>query len=156
MSGISVVIMMLAILYSVILRHVFDHAVIGATELSIILLGIFMFLGIAYDEAEGAHVRVEAAVQALPPRLRILFTGVITPVFVLMLCGILVWQGVELANNAVVTHQLSHTTWRYPAVAGIVWVPLGFLFAGIFALRTLTHVARAQSSHSMPSERLDS
>jgi TRAP-type C4-dicarboxylate transport system permease small subunit len=69
LSGWLVPLMMMLVVTDVFMRYVMRQPLMIADEFSAYLLVALSFLGFAYTWREGGHVRVEAVVKYLPPRL---------------------------------------------------------------------------------------
>lgn len=130
-SAATVAVMATILVYAVAMRYVFDTAALQATEIARVGLAVFMFMGIAYDEAERVHVRVDVLLRVLPVRFRSLLVDFVSPVLVALYCAVIVVHGAEMTWEAAAARQMSYTAWQYPEAVGIVWVPIGFLMVGL-------------------------
>jgi TRAP-type C4-dicarboxylate transport system permease small subunit len=70
LSGWLVPLMMMLVVVDVFMRYVMQQPLMVADELSAYMLVTLSFLGFAYTWRQGGHVRVEVAVNYLPPRLK--------------------------------------------------------------------------------------
>jgi TRAP-type C4-dicarboxylate transport system permease small subunit len=69
LSAWLVPIMMMLVVVDVFMRYVMQRPLMVADEFSAYMLVALSFLGFAYTWRQGGHVRVEAVVKFLPPRL---------------------------------------------------------------------------------------
>ena len=70
LSGWLVPLMMMLVVVDVFMRYVMQRPLMIADEFSAYMLVALSFLGFAYTWRQGGHVRVEVAVNYLPPRLK--------------------------------------------------------------------------------------
>ncbi len=88
---ISVIILILvgAITYDVIMRYVFSAPTIWSFDVSYMLGGTFMLMGLSYAHRFRSHVRVDIIVKTFPPKVRLLLELLFTVVFFFPLMAVL-------------------------------------------------------------------
>lgn len=68
-AGLSIFIMALLVGYEVVLRYIFHRAPMIADEFSAYLLILCVFFGLGYTLKRGGHIRADAVVKKLPPKM---------------------------------------------------------------------------------------
>jgi TRAP-type C4-dicarboxylate transport system permease small subunit len=91
-----VLVMMLLTTSDVITRYFLAWPVPGTVELNELMLGVFAFLGIAYTQQVGGHVRVTIFVSWLPPQAGLVL-DIIATFLSLIVASLLAWQGWAMA-----------------------------------------------------------
>ena len=134
--------LVIAMVYEVLSRYLFDAPTQWAFEISYMLMGTVFLLGISYALAVDAHVRVDFIHQRAPRRL----TAAWDLICYVILTGLFVWMTWALFNNALKVMDTGETTglsaWNPP-----VWwlkfvVPLSFALLFAQALVEAFNAAR--------------
>ncbi len=114
--------MVLLTLTIVVLRYLFDIGTIATQEVVVYMHGASFMLGLAYALKQGAHVRVDVLANRMSSRLRIWIDLFGHLLFLLPLCGCIIWFSWDYVAAA----------WRVregsPEVGGL---------PGIYLLKTL-------------------
>ena len=79
---------------------------VGSDELAAIFGVLMVFMGIAYIHRKEKHVKVEVLTNLLNPRNRAIYQG-FSYVAMIIICGVLIWQGFRLAIFAYVNQSAS-------------------------------------------------
>ena len=128
--------LVIAMVYEVLSRYLFDAPTQWAFEVSYMLMGCVFLLGVSYALAVDAHVRVDFIHQRAPKRLTAAWDGVCYVV----LTGLFVWLTWALAGNAIKVMETGETTglsaWNPP-----VW-PYRLVYVAGFGLLALQSFAR--------------
>lgn len=124
-SGVSLVLITLAIPYGVFMRYVMQSAASWPEPFSVVLMVLFSFVGGAAVYRAGAHIAVRALIDNLGPRSQRVMKWVIDACLIFF-CVFMVWKGGELVKTTM--HQ---SIPEFPALAvGVVYMPIpicGFL-----------------------------
>jgi TRAP-type mannitol/chloroaromatic compound transport system permease small subunit len=118
--------MVLLTLAIVILRYLFDIGTVATQEVVVYMHGASFMLGLAYALKQGAHVRVDVLANRMSPRLRIWVDLCGHLLFLLPLCGCIIWFSWDYVAAAWRVHEGS------PEVGGL---------PGIYLLKTLLPLA---------------
>ena len=90
--GLSLVfILMIVVSLNIITRYLFRMPIAGAVESGGLILVAIIFLPLAYAQSHGGHIRVDALITLLGPRLRNAMEAFVHTVG-LVICIILLWQ----------------------------------------------------------------
>jgi TRAP-type C4-dicarboxylate transport system permease small subunit len=118
-SGVSLVLITLAIPYGVFMRYVMNSASSWPEPFSVLLMVVFSFVGGAAVYRAGAHIAVVALLDKLNPPTRRVFNWVIDACLIFF-CVFMVWKGEELVR----------ATWyqsiaEFPGLSvGLVYMPI--------------------------------
>ena len=77
-------------------RYLFNRPVSGTYEIFGVLLPSIVLLGLAYAQAERAHVRITMVLELLSPRLQRVF-NIITTIIAMAMTVIIGWFGFDLS-----------------------------------------------------------
>lgn len=133
--------MLLMICYDVLMRYAFNAPTDWANEMSGYALAGIVFLGLAYAQVEGAHVRVDLVVSRLSPGLRHLLERA-TAWIGLWFVVIFLWQAVVLAVSS-----YGYGTRSYGLLNTPVWMPQTIMSLGV-GLLVLVLVAQIAASET--------
>jgi TRAP-type C4-dicarboxylate transport system permease small subunit len=112
-SAVCVLIMMVLVIADIFGRYLFNSPVPMTYEVGSFLMVFIVFLGLAYTQRTGAHIRVEFFTLHLPPRVRCIL-DMVASVLGLLLYLIIVYQ----------SFIWSYTSWQVgDYVAGLVNIP---------------------------------
>ena len=134
-SGIALLLMGLLGVADIIGIHVFAHPVPGMLEITSALMVASIFLGLAWTEVKGRHVRVEVLLTLLPPRIRRLldaFGSLCLAVFFLFV----VWFGALSFWRSVEKNEYAQGLIQVPLWPPRLLLVLGSLLLAIQALRS--------------------
>lgn len=112
------------IMWEIILRVVFNRPTVWAHELSIMIFGTLSMLAGSYAHKYRGHVNMDLFYARLSPQKKAIWDAITFPFFAIF-CVILIWKGWGMAWRAIVTWELSQSTW-----APILWpikitIPIG-------------------------------
>lgn len=128
--------LVVAMVYEVTSRYLFDAPTQWAFEISYMLMGTVFLTGLSYAMAVDAHVRVDFIHQRAPRRLT---AGWDLICYVILTC-LFVWLTWALVNNAIKVMNTGETTglsaWNPP-----VW-PYRLVYAAGFGMLSLQSFAR--------------
>lgn len=96
--------LMLLTVTDVFLRYFFNSPIMGATEISRLMMVIIVFPALGWAAIDRAHVRVDLVVSRIPPRVQAIVSS-ITFLFALVTYSIITWQ--SFLEAAVVNRQTS-------------------------------------------------
>lgn len=123
------------VIWGVVLTYVFKSSDIFSVEMSEYLLVFICFASIAYILREGRHVRVEAFVELLSPRAR-LMVELVASIMALGFCAIVVWKA---AVVALLNYQRG---FRSASLVSLpLWIPYLIITIGFFIL-TLQYIVQ--------------
>lgn len=132
---IMMVIMVIVIFSQVIMRYVFNNSLSWSEELGRYIFIWLSWLGISIGAKYGQHIRIEMLVTRLPFKAMHIL-NIITELFVLAVCFVLVYFGIYLCNQLLLISAKSaplgiSQVWGYAAV------PVG---CGIMIMRNLQSI----------------
>jgi TRAP-type C4-dicarboxylate transport system permease small subunit len=114
--------LMLLTVADVFLRYFFSAPIIGATEISRLMMIIIVFPALGWAAIDRVHVRVDLIVSRIPPRVQGIF-GSITFLFALVTFGIITWQSfleATVVNRQTSLIHLSFTPFYWVMSVGFV------------------------------------
>lgn len=129
-TGFMVVLMLLTVV-DVFLRYFFNAPIIGATEISRLLMIIIVFPALGWAAIDRVHIRVDLVVSRIPPRMQAIF-GSITFLFALVTYCIITWQ--SFLEAAVVNRQTSLLHLSFTPFYWVMSVGLAIFCLAIAAL----------------------
>lgn len=106
-----ILLMIILICLETVLRYVFNSPTIWSGELTTMVFGAYIILGGAYTLLVGGHVNMDIIHSRLSPRAKAVI-DIVTFVFFVFFCVVLIWKGWERAMSALSTGELSVTEWR--------------------------------------------
>jgi TRAP-type C4-dicarboxylate transport system permease small subunit len=98
MAGIALVFITMFITTADVIGRYFRMPLPGAMELSELALGVMVFLGWAYTQAEKGHIAIDIVFKRLPQRVRNIL-DVLIPLFGLTLMVLIGWQAVRFGAD---------------------------------------------------------
>lgn len=126
----------LIVFYDVAARYLFNSPTIWATEISIYLLQLLVFLPMGLLTSQNAHIRSTLLVDRLRPRPRgILYR--ISLVLIALLAACIAWLGWKLTAHSWQQSQVSATLLAVPLWLPHALIPLGGLLLLISAIGAL-------------------
>jgi TRAP-type mannitol/chloroaromatic compound transport system permease small subunit len=115
---------MIIIAIEVVARYFFNHPTRWAWSVATHLFGVLSLFGGAYALLHGRHIRVEILYERFGSRLKLL-SHILTAVCFLLFIGVLVWQGIEMAEMSIKSREV---------IRGIIHFP-------VYPLKTLLPIA---------------
>lgn len=133
----TILIAALQVCYELSMRYFFNSPSVWGLELTTYLCAVSYVMSGAYAECKNAHIRVDIFYNRWTTRTRAIFDLFLTDVLLLLVCGVLVWQGWLWFWKACCMGLTSGTIWDPP-----IWpMRLVLLLGTLFLL--LSGVARA-------------
>jgi TRAP-type mannitol/chloroaromatic compound transport system permease small subunit len=126
----AIALLVIAMLYEVLARYVFDAPTLWAFDISYMLNGSIFILGAAYALKQDAHVRIDFLSQKLPLRVQQIQNGILYILIMAPIFGMFTYISGSKTLKAFLTGELeSVSPW-----APVVW-PFYFVIAlGLFSL----------------------
>jgi TRAP-type C4-dicarboxylate transport system permease small subunit len=138
--GVCAAVLTLALMFlttaDVVLRYLLGKPIKGAYEISEVLFLAAVFLGMAYTQQHGEHVRVEFFIKRLSPATAILLE-IIMLCLAFLIYSLLTWKGFDAFVYAVKTGEYRWGLIRIPLWPARFTVSLG---AGMLSLRILGEI----------------
>jgi len=137
--GISWIILVLvgAITYDVVMRYVFSAPTIWSFDLSYMLGGTFMLMGLSYAHRYKSHVRVDIIVKQFSPKVRLMLEVLFTAVFFLPLMAVLLQVSFLRMVDAWKIGEISRLGMWHPSM-----VPFRIMMFVAFVLLALEGIAQ--------------
>lgn len=137
----------------VIARYVFNYSFVWAVELTGVLFGGLIFIGMAYGVRVGAHIGIDAFVKLLRPRAARVVTMVAT-----LLC--LLYAGIVLVGGLTYVQKIFAVGIEMQDLPIAQWVPravlpLGFALLALRFGQLLWRLARGEDVHLLGDEAQD-
>jgi len=121
-------------LYDVTMRYLFT---MPSQWIYITLqMAMVMLTAVAAGYAFLTFVKVDVLYSHFSPRGKA-FADIFTFVFVLMVCVILIWKGIEHAQTSIATRQMTSTALRLPLYPVKTLIPLGGVLLLLMAVKKL-------------------
>jgi TRAP-type mannitol/chloroaromatic compound transport system permease small subunit len=150
--AVGILLMTTIVSYEVVMRYGFQAPTIWATELITFVFAGYVFLGAGYTLLHRDHVGMDVLYSRLPARAQAAL-DVLTSVFVLLYCWVLMATGWDTAWQALTTGRTTGTDWNPPLFPAAVLLPIG---AGLLLLQALAKLVRdltlALTSRDLPHE----
>ena len=138
LSGVLVLLMAFTASYGVIRRYLFKSPEPYSYELSTIFLLWTFVLALAYLEKLDGHLRVDFFVVLLPRKIRLFLLNVIGPLFGLIFCSVLTWEGWRTAMYSLEIGEKSMSVWAIPLFPVKIVIPAGYgLLCIVLALKII-------------------
>ncbi len=118
-------------------RYLFNHPILGALEISQIMMAGIVLLGWAYTYRAGMHVKVDLFITRYPPRVRTV-VDILTTILSLALFIIIAQQSLNSAIENMHAGKFLPTL-KYPAYPYYFFVPLG---AALLCIELIIHFLR--------------
>ena len=106
MAGTALVFITMFITTADVIGRYFRMPLPGAMEISELALGVMVFLGWAYTQAEKGHIAIDILFKRLPQKVQNIL-DIIIPLFGLTLMGLIGWRAVGFAMDC--KSSLEHT-----------------------------------------------
>lgn len=101
------------LLADVILRYLVGRPAIWTAELATLIFGVYAIIGGGYLLAERGHVNVDILYGNLSRKRRALLDILTWPLFLLFVV-VLLWQGWDIAREAIADMERSNSMWKAP------------------------------------------
>ena len=131
--GFLIVAMMIVIVYDICMRYFFTKPTSWGMELSTLLQVGVVFLGGGYCLLHGGHVKVDIVYGRFSPRRKAII-DLVTYLFLLALCVVLVWYGGRTAWDSLIGHKVSTSAWAPPLWPSQILIPIGGILIGFQGL----------------------
>lgn len=140
LSAWLIVPLMLAVVYEVICRHIFNNPTSWSYDTAWMLFAAQFLIGGAYTLSKKAHIRIDIVYNVLSERGKSIFDLLIY-VFVFTIPALLfTWAGIKFASEAWISgEKLSTTNWFFPAGPPKTLIPLGFF---LLAFQSIAEIVR--------------
>lgn len=139
LSGVMILLMALTAFYGVIRRYIFNSPEPYSYELSTMFLLWTFVLALAYLEKLDVHLRVDFFVVLLPKKCRLFMLNVIGPLFGLLFCSVLTWEGWRVAMYSLEIGEKSMSIWAVPLFPVKIVIPVGY---GLLCIVLLLKIIR--------------
>lgn len=126
LSGVMVLVMAFTATYGVIRRYIFKSPEPYSYELSTMFLLWTFVLALAYLEKLDGHLRVDFFVVLLPRKIRLFLLNVMGPLFGLIFCSVLTWEGLRAAMYSFEIGEKSMSVWAVPLSPIKIIIPIGY------------------------------
>jgi TRAP-type C4-dicarboxylate transport system permease small subunit len=140
MLGTALVFITMFITTSDVIGRYFRMPLPGAMEISELALGVMVFLGWAYTQAEKGHIAIDILFKRLPQKVQNIL-DIIIPLFGLTLMGLIGWRAVGFAMDCKSSHEstvdLGIPVWPFKLIIfiGAVTLCIQLIFDVIEALQ---------------------
>lgn len=124
--SLAVLVIFAFLLADVVLRYLAGAPAIWTAELATLIFGAYAILGGGYLLAERGHVNVDILYGRLPRRRKSLVDIATFPLFLLFV-GVLMWQGWEVAIEAIEDMERSNSVWKAPLWPTKALIPVAAL-----------------------------
>lgn len=145
--------MMIFIAVGVIGRYVFNAPITGDVEIVEFAMVLLIMFGIAYTQAEDAHLSVNLVVDRLPQKAQLIF-DIINYLMVVAILGLISWQSLDQAVYSFQTMDTSDIL-GIPLFYFRFMVPLGFLaFTLEVIIKLLRTIIRISGGTEPPEKKM--
>ncbi|MDF1729340.1 MAG: TRAP transporter small permease subunit [Sulfitobacter sp.] len=111
--SLAVLVIFALLLADVAMRYLVGSPTIWTAELATLIFGAYAIIGGGYLLAERGHVNVDILYGRLRRRQRSLLDVLTWPLFLLFV-GVLLWQGWDIAAEAIDDMERSNSVWKAP------------------------------------------
>jgi len=135
-ASLCVLIIFVFLLADVVMRYLVGAPAIWTSELATLIFGGYAIIGGGYLLAERAHVNVDIFYGSFSAKRKALVDVVTWPLFFLFV-AVLLWQGYDIAHEAIVDNERSNSLWKpyiWPTKALIPVAATLLLLQGIIRL----------------------
>ena len=108
-----VLIIFALLLADVVMRYLIGQPAIWTAELATLIFGVYAIIGGGYLLTERGHVNVDIIYGQFSPKRKALVDIVTWPLF-LIFVGVLLWQGYDIASEAIADMERSNSVWKAP------------------------------------------
>ncbi|WP_158966690.1 TRAP transporter small permease subunit [Chachezhania sediminis] len=124
------------LLADVIMRYLVGRPTIWTAELATLIFGVYAIIGGGYLMAERGHVSVDILYGSFSTRRKAMVDIFTFPLFLLFV-GVLLWQGYDIAIEAIEDMERSNSTWKAPLWPTKSLIPVA---AGLLLLQGLVRL----------------
>jgi len=129
--------LVLALVYEVVARYVFDSPTLWAHEIGIYLYAFNGMIAGAWVLLHEGHVKMDAVYGRLPPKTKATLDLITAPLF-FYFCALVLWQGWEMAYRSVIGLEHTPSAWSPPWYPFRIILPVAaflLLLAGLSKFR---------------------
>ena len=108
-----VLIIFALLLADVVMRYLVGQPAIWTAELATLIFGAYAIIGGGYLLTERGHVNVDIIYGQFSPKRKALVDIITWPLF-LIFVGVLLWQGYDIASEAIADMERSNSVWKAP------------------------------------------
>ncbi|MCA0872279.1 TRAP transporter small permease subunit [Seohaeicola saemankumensis] len=112
-ASLAVLAIFTLLLADVVMRYLVGQPAIWTAELATLIFGVYAIIGGGYLLAERGHVNVDILYGSFSPKRKALVDIVTWPLFLLFV-GVLLWQGWDIASEAIADGERSNSVWKAP------------------------------------------
>lgn len=105
--------LVLVLVFEVVMRYVFNRPTIFAHEAGIYLYAFNGMIAGAWVLLHEGHVKMDAVYGRLPPKTRAILDLITAPLF-FYFCGLVLWQGWEMAYRSIIGLEHTASAWSPP------------------------------------------
>lgn len=109
----AVLIIFALLLADVVMRYMVGQPAIWTAELAVLIFGVYAIIGGGFLLAERGHVSVDILYGSFSRKRKALIDIVTWPLFLLFV-GVLLWQGYDIASEAIGDWERSNSVWKAP------------------------------------------
>ncbi|MEH6647876.1 TRAP transporter small permease subunit [Sulfitobacter sp.] len=111
--SLAVLVIFALLLADVVMRYLVGTPTIWTAELATLIFGGYAVIGGGYLLAERGHVNVDIFYGSMSSKRRSLLDILTWPLFLLFV-GVLLWQGWDIASDALADFERSNSVWKAP------------------------------------------
>ena len=121
-------------LYDVIMRYLFNMP--SQWIWMTLKMGVVMLAALAggYALQKGAFIKLDLVYARFSPRSKAI-ADILTFVFILLSCVVLIWKGIEAAQGSIAIRQMTHSVPRLPVYWLKALIPLGAFLVLLVAVK---------------------
>ncbi|WP_439148589.1 TRAP transporter small permease subunit [Sulfitobacter sp.] len=108
-----VLIIFALLLADVVMRYLIGQPAIWTAELATLIFGVYAIMGGGFLLAERGHVNVDIIYGRFSPKRKALIDIATWPLFAIFV-GVLLWQGYDIASEAIADLERSNSVWKAP------------------------------------------
>ncbi|MEZ2741664.1 TRAP transporter small permease [Paenalcaligenes hominis] len=135
-AELALVFLLLLTVYSSVSRYFFRSPSMYATEISLYLVIVSVWLASGFIHEENRHVSVEVLSNHFGNGMRI-FSKWVANISIILFCLILVWAGYMVAETAFIRNYKSTSVLRFPLWITYSLIPIGGVLLGLTAIKSL-------------------
>ncbi len=142
--SLGVLLIFALLLADVAMRYLVGSPTIWTAELATLIFGVYAIIGGGYLLSERGHVNVDIFYGRMSQKRRALLDILTWPLFVLFV-GVLLWQGWDIAYEAIQDMERSNSVWKAPLWPTKALIPVAailLLLQGIVRLWADVRVLR--------------
>jgi TRAP-type mannitol/chloroaromatic compound transport system permease small subunit len=142
--SLGVLVIFVLLLADVVMRYLVGSPTIWTAELATLIFGVYAIIGGGYLLTERGHVNVDIFYGRMTRRRRASVDILTWPLFLLFV-GVLLWQGWDIASEAIADMERSNSVWKAPLWPTKALIPVAailLLLQGIVRLWSDIRVLR--------------